>query len=248
MTRMAGGVLRVAAAALAAVFIGPAGIAMAETPTPASSGILTLANNSTPGFGGVVKFATLVSPLDGTCFEAPVIDGQPAERTVTAPSGASFTVGEGPIPTGCSAATIQWEVSIDHGGLWEDVSGGNVSGATSPTLTIESTSTSESGNEYRAALTNESALPPTDSNPATLTVEAPPPPPCSEDPAITEQPTNETVIAPATATFTASASTPPNCKAPTVQWYSKAPSASSFSPIGGARSDSYTTPATNTDE
>src|SRR5271163_3554808 len=142
MTRMAGGVLRVAAAALAAVFIGPAGIAMADTPTPASSGILTLANNSTPGFGGVMDFATLVSPLTGgTCSEPPAIDVQPGDQVVVEPGEASFTVTEG-VPSECSPAAIQWEVSTNGGSSWGNVSAGNASGATSPTLTINPTSTS----------------------------------------------------------------------------------------------------------
>jgi len=71
-------------------------------------------------------------------------------------------------------------------------------------------------------------------------------PACSAAPSITEQPEAETVTEPATATFKAAASTPVNCTAPSVQWYSEAPGGSSFSPIGGATSASYTTPATTT--
>jgi IPT/TIG domain-containing protein len=73
-------------------------------------------------------------------------------------------------------------------------------------------------------------------------------PPCAAAPAITEQPKDATVTAPATASFKAAGSTPVNCAAPTVQWSSEAPGAGSFSPIAGATSDTYTTPATSTTE
>jgi len=72
------------------------------------------------------------------------------------------------------------------------------------------------------------------------------PPPCAAAPSIEAQPTSQAVTAPNEATFTAAGSTPANCGAPTVQWYSEAPGAPSYSPIGGATSASYKTPATTT--
>ena len=170
------------------------------------------------------------------CSASPSVETQPANQTVTAPAAATFTVKEGTVPANCSAATVQWQVSTNKGSTW-----GNVSGAISATLQINPTSTTESGNEYRAVLTNAHGA--TNSNPATLTVNAPA---CSAAPSITEQPESQTVTAPGTATFKAAGSTPANCSAPSVQWYSEAPGASSFSSIGGATSASYTTPPTTT--
>jgi len=69
---------------------------------------------------------------------------------------------------------------------------------------------------------------------------------CAASPSITTQPSAQTVTAPAAATFTAAGSTPANCSAPSVQWSSEAPGASSFAPISGATSGSYTTPPTTT--
>jgi N-acetylneuraminic acid mutarotase len=69
---------------------------------------------------------------------------------------------------------------------------------------------------------------------------------CGAAPAIVTQPSDQTVTAPAAGTFSAAGSTPPNCGAPSVQWYSEPPGAGGFSPIGGATSTSYTTPATST--
>jgi hypothetical protein len=71
-------------------------------------------------------------------------------------------------------------------------------------------------------------------------------PVCAAAPSIVTNPSPQTVTAPATATFTAAGSTPANCAAPTVQWSSEAPGATSFTPITGATSTSFTTPATTT--
>jgi len=70
------------------------------------------------------------------------------------------------------------------------------------------------------------------------------PPGCTSSPQVETQPEGISVKAPATATFTATATTPPGCAAPTVQWYSKAPGATGFTAIAGATGSSYTTPAT----
>ncbi len=60
-------------------------------------------------------------------------------------------------------------------------------------------------------------------------------------PAIVTHPANQSVLAGATATFTAAASGSP---APTVQWERNPGGAGSWSPISGATSTTYTTPAT----
>ena len=125
-----------------------------------------------PGVSSPVTFTVNPAP----CSAAPSVEGQPVSEVVTAPGGASFTVGEGALASGCSAATIQWQVSIDHGVTWSSVSAGNVSGGTSGTLQIKPTGTSESENEYRAALSNADAASPTYSSVATLTVNPPPRP------------------------------------------------------------------------
>ena len=71
-------------------------------------------------------------------------------------------------------------------------------------------------------------------------------PACAAAPSIMAQPSAHTVTAPAAAAFTAAGSTPANCSVPSVQWSSEAPGATSFSPISGATSVSYTTPPTTT--
>ncbi len=161
----------------------------------------------------------------------PEVSKQPSSATVTAPEGASFTAEAAGNPT----PTVQWELS-EKGGAFKEVPG-----ATSDTYTILATSSAESGNRYEAVFTNTQGK--ATSDPATLTVN---PPLCAADPAITEQPKDQVVTAPATASFKAAASTPVNCAAPTVQWSSEAPGAGSFTAISGATSPTYTTPATST--
>lgn len=105
--------------------------------------------------------------------EAPVVQTQPQNTSVEEGSGATFTSSA----KGAPAPTVQWEVSTNGGASF-----GAISGATATTLNVSATTTSESGNEYRAAFSNGVGSP-VKSNPATLTVAArkpppPPPPPC----------------------------------------------------------------------
>src|SRR5664280_1215255 len=213
MRRAGRGLLRATIASIVAVAVGPVGIAMAIPPTVTiESPVNESVTNPTPSFSGTGEFKTLVSPLVETCSAEPSIEGQPKGQTVVEPAGATFTVTEGTIPSGCSAATIQWQVST-NGGPWNNVSGSNVT-ATSATLSINSTSTSESGNKYRAELTNLAS--PSYSNAATLTVN---PAPCSAEPSIEGQPKGQTVVEPAGATFTVTEGTiPSGCSAATIQW------------------------------
>jgi hypothetical protein len=190
----------------------------------------------TNAFGSKTTNVATLTVNAPACSASPAVEMQPANQTVTAPAAATFTVKEGAVPANCSAAAVQWQVSANKGSTWS-----NVSGATTATLQINPTSTTESGRQLRAVLTNAHGA--TNSNPATLTVNAPA---CSASPSVETQPTNQTVTAPNSATFQASASTPANCASPKVQWYSEASGASSFSSISGATSASYTTPPTTT--
>jgi hypothetical protein len=188
---------------------------------------------SEPGTSESVTFTVEPTP----CSAAPSITGQPTDQTVTAPAQATFSAA-GSRPANCEAPTAQWFSEAPG-----ESSFSPIGGAMSGSYTTPATTTAENGTKYMAVFTNSFGQ--GESSAATLTVE---PPACAAVPSIKEQPTDQTVTAPAEASFTASGSTPENCKAPTVQWYSKAPGASGFSPIGGAHFDSYTTPATNTGE
>ena len=152
---------------------------------------------------------------------APTVTTQPTNQTVTAGATATFTSAA----SGTPAPTVQWQVST--GGPFSDVPG-----ATSGTLTIPGTTVGMSGNQYHAVFTNAPGT--ATSNAATLTVN-----PAPAGPTVTTQPTNQTVTAGATATFTSAASGTP---APTVQW--QVSTGGPFSDVPGATSGTLTIPGT----
>jgi hypothetical protein len=81
--------------------------------------------------------------------------------TVAAGQPATFIAGASGTPT----PSVQWQVSTDGGATWSDIAG-----ATSGTLTVPSTTRSESGDEGRAVFTNSAGSATT--NVVTLTVHA----------------------------------------------------------------------------
>ena len=149
---------------------------------------------------------------------------------MTAGQTATFTAAASGNPT----PTVQWQVSIDGGSTFS-----NISGATSTTLTLSNTAAAQNGDEYQAVFSNSVGTATTSA--ATLTVDF--------APTVTTQPASQTVTAGQTATFTAAASGNPT---PTVQWQVSTNGGSTFSNISGATSTtltlSNTTTAQNGDE
>jgi hypothetical protein len=90
---------------------------------------------------------------------APVVTTNPSSTTVSAGQTATFSAAANSNP----AAAIQWQVSIDGGTTWFDISG-----ATGTTLTLNQVSASMNGYKYRAVFTNSVGS--TSTNAATLTV------------------------------------------------------------------------------
>jgi len=113
---------------------------------------------------------------------APTITTQPANQSVTAGQTATFSV----VATGTTPLSYQWQNAVTNA---------NISGATSSTYSIANTTTAQSGMQFRVVVSN-GVNPPATSNSVTLTVSA-----GSGAPVITTQPTNETVTAGQTATF-----------------------------------------------
>jgi len=147
---------------------------------------------------------------------APSITTQPANQTVTAGQTATFTV----VAAGTAPLSYQWQKN-----------NANISGApNSPSYTTPATTTGDSGSTFRVIVSN-GVNPPATSNSATLTVNAAP-----VAPSITTQPSNQTVNAGQTATFTVVATgTAPL----SYQWQKNNSNIS-----GAPNSPSYTTPAT----
>jgi predicted secreted protein len=130
--------------------------------------------------------------------QAPTITTNPTSQTVTAGQTATFTAAASGNPT----PTVQWQVSTDGGASFSDLSG-----ATNTTLSF-TTIASQNGDEYRAVFTNALGTA-TTTPPAILTVDY--------APVVTTGPSNVTVNAGQTATFTAAASDG-NPTPTTVQW------------------------------
>jgi alpha-tubulin suppressor-like RCC1 family protein len=130
---------------------------------------------------------------------APQVTSQPQPQTVLAGESASFTAAA----SGYPAATVQWQVSTDGGATFTPVSGG-----TSDTLTLPTTTLGQNGDEYEAVFSNGTA-PDATTNPALLTVNA------AVGPSITLQPIDQTTAPGDTVSFTATASGDPD---PSVVW------------------------------
>ena len=151
----------------------------------------------------------------------PSITTQPTNQTVTAGQAATFSV----VASGTAPLTYQWLQNTGSGFT-------PISGATSSSYTTPATTSANNGMAFEVTASNSAGS--VTSNSATLTVNAQATPP-----SITAQPTDQTVTAGQTATFSVVASgTAPL----TYQWLQN--SGSGFTPISGATSSSYTTPAT----
>ena len=101
---------------------------------------------------------------DGTTLTTPTISTQPTGQTVTEGNTASFTV-----EANGDNLSYQWQQSADNGQSWPDIDG-----ATNDTYSIEATTISMSGYQYRCVVTSASGVSVT-SAAATLTVNDPAP-------------------------------------------------------------------------
>src|SRR5271163_1064721 len=184
--------------------------------TPAT----TLADNST-------KFDVVVSNSAGSATSnnatltvnaapvAPSITTQPANQTVNAGQTASFSV----VASGTAPLTYQWQKG-----------GANIGGATSASYTTPATTLADSSTKFDVVVSNAAGS--ATSTSATLTVNP-------VAPTISTQPSNQTVNAGQTATFSVTATgTAPL----SYQWQENGAN------IAGATSASYTTPVTTTSE
>jgi hypothetical protein len=149
----------------------------------------------------------------GDTTTAPAITSQPQAVTVTAGASASFSV----TATGTAPLNYQWQMN-----------GSNISGATSSTYNIASTTTSQNGQNFAVVVSNSAGS--VTSNSAKLTVNA-----ASSAPVITVQPISQEVVAGSPVTFTVVAT---GSGTLSYQWQMGG------SNVGGATSASYTISST----
>src|SRR5271166_1076897 len=180
-----------------------------------ATAVVNIAGNAELGASNVTvstnaEVLTLVNAFTVTGAK-PVITQNPVNVTVNAGSTATFTAAA----TGSPTPTVQWQVSTDGGATFN-----NVAGATATTLSFATTA-GQNGNLYRAVFTNTSGSATTTA--ATLTVDF--------APTVTSNPTNASVAAGSTATFSAAASGNPT---PTVQWQVSTDGGATFTNVSGA--------------
>jgi hypothetical protein len=159
---------------------------------------------------------------------SPSITTQPANQVVTEPAVATFSV----LAAGTPTPTYQWEFST-NGSTYNAIGGAN-----SNSYTTGATALNESGYRFRVVITNSAGS--VTSDPGILTVSAAPP--ALTPPAITTQPLAQLVAEPDSATFSVIATGNP---APTFQWQLSI-DGNTYSTIGGATNNSYSTGATTT--
>ncbi len=156
-----------------------------------------------------------------TVQTAPAINAQPQNILVCNGSTATFTVGA----TG-NNLTYQWQFSIDGVAPYTNIAGANGLSYTTPTVTV-----AQNNYRYRVVI-NGSCPSPVNSSAAILAVGNPP--------VITTQPTNTTVCAGQTATFTASATG----SGLSYQWLQSVDGGITFASIPGATALTLSLPST----
>lgn len=177
----------------------------------------------------LVAMADTLTGDDDTLAPEITISGQPTNATVF--SGATATFSVTATRTGTGSLTYQWQKQESGTGAWAAVSGATSASYTTGALTVAADNT----DKYRVVVSLSGAESVT-SNAVTLTV----------NPAvitITAQPTNQSVVQPATATFSVTATVTGSATL-SYQWQKSDDTGATWSPIGGATSASYTTGAT----
>ncbi len=120
----------------------------------------------------------------------PAITAQPANQSICINGNTSFSI------TSAAATAIQWQLSTNGGGTWNNVTNGGVySGATTATLTLTNVPGTFNGYQYRANASTQCGT--TTSNVATLTLNSPA--------TVTTHPQDVTLCASSNHTFTSAA-------------------------------------------
>jgi len=146
------------------------------------------------------------------------ITAQPADQSVVEGNTATFSV------TASNAVNYQWQISTDGGATFTDIVGATAASYTTPTTTI-----ADSGKQYRVVASRSSNS--VTSSAATLTVTAAP-----IAPAITVQPSNQTVIENQNASFSVTATG----TSLAYQWQRSTDNGANFTDLAGETSATLT--------
>lgn len=174
-----------------------------------------------PGLALAVLLASVVVACGGggatadPALTAPSISTQPNDQNVVEGAAATFAV----VGAGSSPLSYQWSSSTDG------VSFTAIPGATSATHVVVATTLAQSGTRFRVVVSNGAGA--TTSGAALLTVTA-----NLVAPGIAVQPADQTVTAPATATFNVTATG----SSPTYEWQLSTDAGTTYVPVAGAAS------------
>jgi hypothetical protein len=155
----------------------------------------------------------------GAADVAPTVTTQPISQYYATGQSLTFTAAASGSPT----PTVQWQYSFNGGTTWA-----NLSGATSPTLTIGPLNGFVNGWELQAVFTN--SIGSATSNPATMTLS-------TTAPVLTTQPISQYYATGQSPTFTAAASGSPT---PNVQWQYSFNGGTTWANLSGATSPTLT--------
>ncbi len=145
----------------------------------------------------------------------PTVTTQPADQSVVVGTDATFSV----VADGATPLAYQWSSSSDG------VTFSAIDGASASSYTIAATTLAQSGMHFRVVISN--SLGSVTSSPALLTVT-----PLTVAPIIVTPPADQSVIAPASATFNVTATG----TALIYQWQSSTDNGATFAPVPGATS------------
>jgi len=202
----------------------------------ATSATLTLASPAVSDSGDLFKVTATNSQTSttsqtavltvkpGGTTAAPAILVQPVSVAVLAGSPATFAV----TASGNPAPTYLWSRSNDNGATWAPLAG-----ATAAAYTVAAPALGDSGAQFQVTLA--SSVGTVTSLPAILTVSTASA--ANAAPAITTQPTSQSVLVGSPATFVVAASGSP---APTYQWSRSSDGGSTWTALGGATGSAYT--------
>lgn len=218
--------------------LNPTGSVGAAAPT-SFTGVVNGLTLNVVGTGATI--ASRTDPVSRT-VAGPNITAQPSNQTVTAPATATFSVTA--TASGGGTLSYQWQRSTNSGGSWANVTTGT--GGTTNSYTTAATSVTggnaNNADQWRCVVTETggSNAGSVNSSAATLTVNT------GSGPTINTQPSNQTVTAPATASFSVAATTSGGTL--TYQWQRSTNSGSSWANVTtgtGGTTNSYTTAATS---
>ncbi len=192
--------------------------------TPGNSTVVTLNNTNTlaPGNYDITVTGTAGTSVQNRVLSfivapgtPPSISAQPADAVICAGANASFSV-----TSPASGLSYQWQVSTDGGTSYT-----NITGATAASYTVNAATASQNGYRYKVVVSAQCGS--TTSNAAILTVNA--------SPAIGTQPSNATVCAGSSNTFSVTATG----GGLSYQWQVSTDGGVSFTNITGAIASTY---------